>query len=117
MKMIAGENGPGFLVLRNFFILKRYNNSDFYALSVGLLADRLAGKEKMVQSWPRPEGSLSVEEKFELQGLLKEKGFYDGEIDGYLGSNTRKAIEAFQSRQGTASDGEPTQELLKTLRR
>ncbi len=116
LKMIGGDNGPGFLMLRNFFILKRYNNSDFYALSVGLLADRLAGKKGMVQSWPRPAGSLSVDEKFELQGLLKEKGFYAGDIDGHLGTNTKKGIKAFQNQQGITPDGKPTQELLKVLR-
>ncbi len=116
LKMFAGEKGPGFLMLRNFFILKRYNNSDFYALAVGLLADRLAGKKGMVQSWPRPAGSLSVDEKFELQELLKKKGFYSGGIDGHLGSNTKKGIKAFQQEQGMTPDGKPTQEVLKALR-
>ncbi|MEA3468932.1 MAG: lytic murein transglycosylase [Thermodesulfobacteriota bacterium] len=116
LKMLAGEKGPGFLMLRNFFILKRYNNSDFYALAVGLLADRLAGKKGLVQSWPRPAGSLSVDEKFELQELLKEKGFYSGGIDGHLGSNTKKGIKAFQQGQGMTPDGKPTQEVLKALR-
>ncbi|MBU0943219.1 MAG: lytic murein transglycosylase [Proteobacteria bacterium] len=117
LKLLAGDTGPGFLMMRNFFIIKRYNNSDFYALSVCLLADRLAGRKKMVQAWPRPAGSLSVEEKFELQALLKEKGFYVGAVDGYLGSNTKKGIMEFQNKQGIRSDGKPTQELLKALRR
>ena len=116
LKMIGGDKGPGFLMLRNFFILKRYNNSDFYALAVGLLSDRLAGKKGMVQSWPRPAGSLSVDEKFELQELLKEKGFYSGGIDGQLGSNTKKGIKEFQRAQGVSPDGKPTQEVLKALR-
>jgi len=116
LKMIGGDNGPGFLMLRNFFILKRYNNSDFYALAVGLLSDRLAGKKGMVQSWPRPAGSLSVDEKFELQELLKEEGFYSGGIDGHLGSNTKKGIKAFQQRQDMLPDGKPTQEVLNALR-
>jgi membrane-bound lytic murein transglycosylase B len=116
LKIIAGDNGPGFLMLRNFFVLKRYNNSDFYALAVGLLADRLAGKKGMIQHWPRPPGSLSVDEKFELQKLLKEKGFYPGGIDGNLGSNTKKGIKRFQQDQGMVPDGKPTREILKELR-
>jgi len=115
LKMIGGEHGPGFLMLRNFFILKRYNNSDFYALAVGLLADRLAGKERMVQDWPRPAGSLRIEEKFELQELLRGKRFYSGEIDGHLGPATGKAIKAFQEQQGMAVDGKPSLELLDAL--
>jgi membrane-bound lytic murein transglycosylase B len=116
LKMIGGDNGPGFLMLRNFFVLKRYNNSDFYALAVGLLSDRLSGAKGMVQSWPRPDGALSVNEKFELQELLKEKGFYAGEIDGHLGSNTKKGIKLFQLRQNMVPDGQPTLEVLKSLR-
>ncbi|MCF8057224.1 MAG: lytic murein transglycosylase [Desulfocapsa sp.] len=115
LKMIGGDDGPGFLVLRNFFILKRYNNSDFYALAVGLLADRLAGKNGMIQPWPRPAGALSATEKFELQELLTEKGFYSGGVDGHIGPNTQKGIEAFQRQQGLSVDGKATQELLKVL--
>ena len=117
LKLIGGDNGPGFLMLKNFFVLKRYNNSDFYALAVGLLADRLAGKKGMIQSWPRPAGSLSVDEKFELQELLKGKGFYTGGVDGRLGPMTKNAIKDFQRGQNMMPDGKPTLEVLKELRR
>jgi len=117
LKMIGGDNGPGYLMLKNFFVLKRYNNSDYYALAVGLLADRLAGKPGMVQSWPRPAGSLSATQKFELQELLSKKGFYTGGIDGRIGPNTEKSIKAFQKKNGFAVNGEATQDLLKGLRK
>ena len=115
LKMIGGNDGPGFLMLRNFFILKRYNNSDFYALAVGLLADRLAGNPAMQQLWPRPAGSLSATQKFRLQELLAEKGFYSGGIDGRIGPNSKEAIKTFQRKKGLAPDGEPSQDLLKAL--
>ncbi|MCC7426026.1 MAG: lytic murein transglycosylase [Alphaproteobacteria bacterium] len=38
----AGIAGPAFLVHRNFIVFRRWNPSNFFALSVGLLADRLA---------------------------------------------------------------------------
>jgi membrane-bound lytic murein transglycosylase B len=114
-KLIAGNKGPGFLMLRNFFVLKRYNNSDFYALAVGLLADRIAGGKGMIQDWPRPAGSLRAEEKFELQELLQAQGFYSGAIDGHLGPATAKAIKGFQQKNGLAVDGKPTSRLLKLL--
>ncbi len=117
LKLIGGDNGPGFLMLKNFFVLKKYNNSDFYALAVGLLADRIAGKSGMIQSWPRPLGSLSINGKFELQELLKEKGFYQGEIDGSLGPMSREAVRKFQQSQNMVVDGNPTLEVLNLLRK
>lgn len=117
LKIIGGPGGPGFLLLRNFFILKRYNNSDFYALAVSLLADRLSGKKGLQQDWPRPPGTLSVEEKFELQELLTQKGLYSGALDGQIGRNTRKGIRAFQLQAGLPVKGEPTQELLMILKK
>jgi len=117
LKIFAGSEGPAFLVTKNFFVLKRYNSSDFYALAAGLLADRLAGWGGMVLSWPRPPGSLSIEEKIELQQLLQRQGYYSGEIDGRLGSGTMDAIRQYQSSKGQVADGVPSQQLLEDLRR
>jgi membrane-bound lytic murein transglycosylase B len=47
-----GPEGPVFLIVRNFGVIKRYNNADTYALAVGLLADRLAGAEPLARDWP-----------------------------------------------------------------
>ncbi len=117
LKIMAGENGPGFLMMRNFFVLKRYNNADAYALAVGLLADRLSGYPGMVQQWPRPAGALDAEEKVELQTLLRDRGYYKGEIDGNPGRGTRAAIAAYQSAIGIAADGLPSKDILLRLRR
>ena len=117
LKLLAGEQGPGFLMLRNFFVLKRYNNADAYALGVGLLADRLAGYPGMVQSWPRPPESLNGDEKIELQQLLKKKGYYDGQIDGNLGKGSRAAIAEFQRKAGVTPDGAPSKSILLLLRK
>ncbi len=117
LKVLAGENGPGFLMLKNFFVIKRYNNSDKYALAVGLLADRLAGWNGMVQQWPRPVDSLSADEKIEMQQLLTERGFYDGEVDGYLGKGSRAAIREFEKQFGLQVNGMPTRTVLDALRK
>jgi membrane-bound lytic murein transglycosylase B len=116
LKLPAGKKGPAFLVLKNFFVLKRYNNADAYALAVGLLADRLAGSKGLVQPWPRPPGSLNGEEKFLLQALLQKKGYYSGEIDGLLGEATRAAIRIFQEEIGMPVDGKPSLDILEALR-
>jgi lytic murein transglycosylase len=39
----TGAGGPAFLVTANFVVLKRFNNSDAYALAVAELSDRLRG--------------------------------------------------------------------------
>ena len=116
LKMLVGETGPGFLMVRNFFVIKKYNNSNFYALAVGLLSDQIAGVGEMQQKWPRPAGSLDVAEKYELQVLLKAQGYYDGEIDGSLGSGSRKAIKGFQKANNLKTSGLANQKLLKLLR-
>lgn len=117
LKMPAGASGPAFLMTRNFFIIKRYNNSDSYALAVGVLADEIAGYGGVDQRWPRPAGALDVKEKFELQTRLKQLGFYDGEIDGNIGSGSKAAIAAFQARAGLTGEPVPSQNILEAIRR
>ncbi|MDH5552504.1 MAG: lytic murein transglycosylase, partial [Nitrosomonas sp.] len=116
LNMMTGADSPAFLMTRNFFVIKRYNNSDFYALTVGVLADRLAGREGLIQPWARPAEELSIDEKIELQQKMQEKGYYDDEIDGILGRGSRQAIRAYQTDHNLTIDGQPTQELLKVLR-
>ena len=116
LKMQGGSNGPGFLMTKNFFTIKRYNSSDSYALAVGLLADEIAGTGGMQQRWPRPDNTLDVKEKFELQTRMKELGYYDGEVDGNFGSGSKAAISAIQKRMGMENDGEPSRLLLRALR-
>ena len=117
LKLPGGANGPAFLMTKNFFVIKRYNNSDSYALGVGVLADEIAGYGGVDQRWPRPAGTLDVKEKFELQTRLKRLGYYDGEIDGNFGSGSRAAIEAFQSRAGLTGEAVPSQKVLDAIRR
>jgi membrane-bound lytic murein transglycosylase B len=115
LKVPDGRGGPAFLVLHNFGVLKRYNNADKYALAVGLLADAIGG-DMMVGDWKRPFTKLSFEQKMELQQRLSAKGVYDGEIDGKIGSGSRKAIMAWQAYAGLEQDGHPSLEVLNTLR-
>jgi peptidoglycan hydrolase-like protein with peptidoglycan-binding domain len=50
--------------------------------------------------------SLSREEIRQLQIVLKEKGFFEGEPDGVLGPRTRQALIAFQREQGLQATGQ-----------
>lgn len=117
LKMPAGGKGPGFLMTKNFFVIKKYNAADKYALAVGLLADQISGYPGMRQRWPRPDGTLDITEKFELQSRLKELGYYEGEVDGNFGSGSKAAITTLQQRLGLQPDGEPSAQLLRALRK
>lgn len=117
LKVLDGRQGPAFLMAKNFFVIKRYNNADKYALAVGLLADRIGGYQGLRQDWNRPFTPITMNEREELQTHLKALGYYDGKIDGKIGSTSRKAIEAFQQRNGLQPDGHPSAEVLTVLRR
>lgn len=117
LKILGGDSGPGFLAIKNFFVIKKYNNSDYYALAVGLLADQIAGYQPLQQKWSRPVGSLSLEEKYEVQRLLKQKGHYQGVIDGNIGGGSRSAIKIFQKSKNLPINGIANQTLLFQLKK
>lgn len=60
----------------------------------------------------KPAGDPKVEL---VQGILKDLKFYNGEVDGLAGPNTRKAIEAYQSRMGMTVSGLIDAQLLDQL--
>ncbi len=116
LKVLAGSKGPAFLMLKNFFVLKSYNNADKYALAVGHLADRLRGYDPFVRDWPRGYKPLDEDEKKEVQVQLTRLGLYDGEIDGNIGSGSRAAIKIYQVKQGMVPDGFASKKLLARMR-
>ena len=110
-----GTDGPEFLLLGNFKVLKRYNASNFYALAVGHLADRLRGDGPFVAAWPAHEKPFTLEESKKLQLLLTMHGFYDGDIDGDIGSGSHAAIGDYQRSIGLNPDGVESRDLLRRL--
>lgn len=113
----GGARGPAFLMLPNFRVIMKYNNSENYAMAVGHLADRLRGGGGFAQAWPTAERALSQQERIELQQRLAQVGLYTGNVDGKLGAGTREALQRFQARAGMPADGFPTAAMLQRLRR
>jgi membrane-bound lytic murein transglycosylase B len=111
----GGPTGPAFLVLPNFRAIKRYNNSDNYALVVGHLADRIRGGGPFATPWPADQ-LLSDQERQEIQSLLARRGYKVGTMDGKFGTQTRDAIRSFQAEAGLSSDGQATPDFLERLR-
>jgi membrane-bound lytic murein transglycosylase B len=115
--MPAGASGPAFLLLPNFDVIKRYNNSDSYALAVGHLADRIIGGGSFATPWPAGDYALSKAQRSELQSLLSRAGYDVGTPDGVVGPKTRAAVMAFQARAGLPADGHVSGLLLDRLKR
>ena len=115
--MPAGASGPTFLLLPNFDVIKRYNNSDSYALAVGHLADRIIGGGSFATPWPAGDYALSKAQRAELQTLLGRAGFDAGSPDGVVGPKTRAAVVAYQRRAGLPADGHISGRLLDRLKR
>ena len=111
----AGSGGPAFLMLRNFDVIKRYNNADSYAIAVGHLADRLKGLSAFASGWPRELQPLTRDQVQEMQRLLTQRGFSTNGVDGRIGPNTRAAVRAFQSSIGLVPDGYASTALLAQL--
>ncbi len=113
----GGSAGPAFLTLKNFKVIRRYNNAVAYALGVGHLGDRLIGGGPFLAAWPRDSRALDADERREIQARLNAKGFHVGEVDGKIGGGTIDGIKAYQMAMGLVPDGYPSDELLKHLRR
>lgn len=116
LSLPAGHRGPAFLLLNNFRSILKYNNSTSYALAIGLLCDALRGRDGVQAAWPREDRQLSRKERIELQELLAQNGLEPGPADGIIGANTRKAVRAYQLKQGWPADGYPHYRLLEQLR-
>ncbi len=114
--MPAGASGPAFLMLKNFYVIKRYNHSTSYALAVGHLADRIIGGGPLAGDWSREYLPLSRTETTELQRELNRRGFNVGEADGRVGPATRRGIRAYQKARGLVPDGYPSVVLLARIK-
>ncbi|KUP92961.1 lytic murein transglycosylase [Tritonibacter horizontis] len=107
--------GPRFYTTGNFRAIKRYNNSDSYAIGVGHLADRIAGGPPLRAGFPPDRYGLTKDDRIALQQGLTANGFDIGHADGVIGPKTREAISAFQNRKGLPVTGDPSLALLRQL--
>jgi membrane-bound lytic murein transglycosylase B len=92
----------------------RWNRSEFFALSIGHLADRIAGAGVLDRPPPRGE-QLRRDQLVRIQEALTAAGFDAGEADGVAGSATRAAVRTYQASRGLVADGFADSELLAQL--
>jgi membrane-bound lytic murein transglycosylase B len=110
----AGHQGPVFLAYQNFDVILGWNNSEYYAIAVGHLADRIAGKNPLSKDLPVLPNYTSSEMQ-QLQKKLNELGFDVGKTDGILGPDTRKGVRGYQLSQGMIADGYPAQKVFEAI--
>jgi len=111
----SGAAGPAFLVTDNFIVLKRFNNSDAYALAVGALSDRLRGLPPIRRAWPGNDVQPSRDERIALQHALAKLGYPIAEFEGHLDFDLRDALRDQQRRFGMIPDGHPSRAILERL--
>jgi len=107
--------GVRFAVTRNFDVFKTYNNSDFYAIGVGHLSDRLAGGGPLRGSFPPDANGLTRADRIAVQQGLLARGYDVGAADGVIGQRTEAALRAFQRRAGLPVTGLATRDVLVAL--
>ena len=112
----AGQNGPAFLVFKNFDTIYSYNAAESYALAIAHLSDRLQGKGEIIQSWPTNDAGTSRAERREIQQFLLNKGYDIGDVDGLIGDKSRQAIRQEQIRLGLNPTGRAGQQILAVFR-
>ena len=110
----AGHTGPIFLSYPNFRTIMRWNNSEFYAIAVGHLADRIINRAplsvKLPDLAPIPRKQIKA-----MQLALAQHGYKVGGADGIMGPATRAGLRAFQREQGLIADGFPSTEVRRQL--
>lgn len=111
----AGKDGPKFLMTKNYLVLKGYNFSDSYALSVAHLTDRLKGGGAFVHDWPRATKFPNLAERKAIQQALIDLGLYQGAVDGRIGPISQAAYARFQASRGEVADGFITRHSYEEL--
>jgi membrane-bound lytic murein transglycosylase B len=111
-----GPAGAAFMVFPNFSVIGRYNNAENYMIGIGHLSDRLAGGPAIRSTFPPDARGMTIEDRKALQRGLAARGYDVGTPDGVIGSKTTDAISAYQASAGLSVTGEPSRELLASLR-
>ncbi len=114
LRVPSGHQGPVFVTYPNFRIIMRWNNSEFYAIAVGQLADQIIHGPGLVA--PLPElAPLSRQVVKVIQQQLNQLGFDVGFADGIMGPATRAGIRAYQAQYDLVADGFPSDALVEHL--
>ena len=127
----AGQDRLYYMVTVLSNVLRKNSAVDHRDLARAVQAKLLADHpRKPVPAGERPpsltygEGFIGYAEErqglllaVETQEALLALGYDIGDVDGLIGSNTRKAIRSFQKSQGLATDAKVSRALLEAMKR
>ncbi len=113
--LAAGYEGPAFVAWSNFKVIKRWNNSNNYALTVSLLAQRLANSDQPTLKIPHNKKPWSRLFITQLQETLTQQGYDTQGTDGWFGSRSMQALRLFQKAHNLPADGYPNTKTLEVL--
>ena len=108
----AGHRGPAFIVYDNFEVIMRWNRSEYYAIAVGRLADRIAGSVPLTRPADTGGERITRDEVRKLQENLAALGYDPGDADGIIGPATSQALSQFQKSQTLIADGHVDAEAI-----
>ena len=111
----SGAAGPAFLISENFEVIKRYNNSDVFALAATQIADRAQGRGGVRAAWPANDPQLTRTERIAVQKRMKELGHPVNDFEGRIDFDLRDEIRLEQGKHGMVPDGHPTRELIEKI--
>jgi len=114
---VPAQGGPVFLIGQNFRAVHSYNPSRSYTLALLHLGDLVRGDGPFRQQFPGGERPPTLDEVKEIQRRLNEQGFKTDGVDGRTGTDTVRAILAFQKKVGMEpADGYAGLKVLARLR-
>jgi peptidoglycan lytic transglycosylase B len=114
---IPVPGGPAFLIGQNFHAVYTYNPSTAYTLALCHLGDLIAGGPPFHKQFPGGERVPTLAEVKEIQRRLNALGYSTGGVDGRTGSDTVKAVLAFEKKVGMQpADGYIGLKVLARLR-
>jgi lytic murein transglycosylase len=114
--LLSGARGPAFLVSANYAVVKEYNHSDLYAISIGLIANRIASDDTAMPAWPPSAKPLNKAQRLELLKRLRARGYQIPEKEARIDLEEREVIRRAQKSLGMTMDGNPSEALLRRLR-
>ena len=111
----TGVPGPGFIITENYHVLREYNNSDAYAISIGHLADRMRGGAPFKTPGRRRTPRCRATTASPCRSGSPRLGYDVKLFNGPITFEQRDFIRAEQVKLGMLPDGHASAALLDKM--